>query len=263
MLIAPPKPNQHYTELLRVLVQRNLNVRYRGSLLGVYWSLLSPLIMTGLYTAIFGSAFAKYYNSSIFNYSLAVLTGMLLIHFFSTSTGETLSSVVRSGPLLNKIKLPISVFPISTIIAHVCHFMIASYPALLLVTLWNSHNLLYGLAILLPFLALVLFCLGVGLFTSALFVFFRDLPYLYEILVFILWMSSPVFYPATIVPEQIRPLLRFNPLYPIIESMRQITIYNQLPDLTLILQAIVSGGILTLLSWVFFQKTKKYFIDLV
>ena len=76
----------HYIELLQVLVSRNLKVRYRGSFLGIYWSLLNPLIMTGLYTAIFGATFAKYYDDSIPNYVLAALTGLIVINFFSAST---------------------------------------------------------------------------------------------------------------------------------------------------------------------------------
>ena len=84
---------ERFWELLVVLVRRNLKVRYRGSLLGVYWSLLNPMIMTGLYTAIFGTAFSKYYNNSIPNYVLAAFTGLVIINFFSASTSQALSSV--------------------------------------------------------------------------------------------------------------------------------------------------------------------------
>lgn len=73
---------KHYVELLHVLVSRNLKTRYRGSVLGIYWSLLNPLTMTGLYTAIFGATFAEYYDNSITNYVLAALTGLIVINFF-------------------------------------------------------------------------------------------------------------------------------------------------------------------------------------
>ncbi|WP_275575054.1 ABC transporter permease [Neosynechococcus sphagnicola] len=73
---------QRYWELLQVLIARQLKVRYRGSLLGVYWSLLNPLLMTGLYTAIFGAAFKSYYGDSVLNYVLAVFTGLVVIKFF-------------------------------------------------------------------------------------------------------------------------------------------------------------------------------------
>ncbi|MFM6136233.1 MAG: ABC transporter permease, partial [Sphaerospermopsis kisseleviana] len=95
---------QRYWELLHVLVVRTLKVRYRGSILGVYWSLLNPLIMTGLYTAIFGATFASYYDNSILNYVLAAFTGLVVINFFSASTSQALASVVGNGALLNKIR---------------------------------------------------------------------------------------------------------------------------------------------------------------
>ena len=104
-------PLQRYVELLHILVERNLKGRYRGSFLGVYWSLLSPLLMTGMYTAIFGVAFKSYFNGSIVSYMLAAFTGLIIINFFSSSTSQALSSVVGGGSLMNKILLPMSVFP--------------------------------------------------------------------------------------------------------------------------------------------------------
>ena len=140
---------QHYLELLQVLVGRNLKVRYRGSFLGIYWSLLNPLIMTGLYTAIFGATFAKYYDDSVLNYVLAALTGLIVINFFSASTMQALSSVVGNGALLNKIRLPVSVFPVSMITANVLQFLMGAYPLLAIVALVKSKNLLNAVAILL------------------------------------------------------------------------------------------------------------------
>ena len=127
---------RHYLELLHVLVSRTLKVRYRGSFLGIYWSLLNPLIMTGLYTAIFGATFAKYYGGSILNYVLAALTGLIVINFFSASTSQALSSVVGNGALLNKIRLPVSVFPISMITANIFQFVMGTFPLLAIVALY-------------------------------------------------------------------------------------------------------------------------------
>lgn len=182
-----------YWDLLSVLVPQNLNTRYRGSYLGVYWSLLNPIIMTGLYTTIFGSTFASYYNDSLISYILAAFTGLLVINFYNSSTTQALSSIVVNGDLLNKIKLPIPVFPLSMIAANIFQFMISSFPLLAIVTLVNSKNPLYIFLLLIPFFSLVLVCTGVGLFVSALFVFFRDLGYFYEITTFVMWITSPVF----------------------------------------------------------------------
>lgn len=254
---------KHYIELLQVLVSRNLKVRYRGSLLGVYWSLLNPLIMTGLYTAIFGATFAKYYDDSVINYVLAALTGLIVINFFSVSTTQALSSVVGNGALLNKIRLPVSVFPLSMIMGNIFQFLIGAFPLLAIVALVKSHSLLNVVAILLPFIALVLFCVGVGFFVSALYVFFRDLPYFYELVVFMLGISTPIFYPAAIVPKAVKPFLSINPLSSIIESLRQITLSGNLPDMMLIVSALLSGMLCAGFGWLYFHRSRSQFMDLL
>lgn len=254
---------QRYRELLHVLVSRNLKVRYRGSFLGVYWSLLNPLMMTGLYAAIFGTNFASYYNNSILNYALAAFTGLVVINFFSASTGQALASVVNSGSLLNKISLPVSVFPVSMITANIFQFVIGVLPLLAIMTLINSKSFVNAVALLLPFTSLVLVCAGVGFLVSALYVFFRDLPYFYELVIFVLWISSPVFYPAAIVPANVKPFLALNPLSPIIESIRQIALSNSLPDLSLIGNSLLSGVIILSLGWVCFHSWRSYFMDLL
>ncbi len=254
---------RRYWELLHVLVARNLKVRYRGSFLGVYWSLLNPLIMTGLYTAIFGATFASYYGSSILNYMLAALTGLVVINFFSASTSQALSSVVANGSLLNKIRLPVSIFPVSMIAANVFQFAVGTLPLLAVITLVNSGSIVNLLALFLPFLALVLVSMGVGFLISALYVFFRDLPYFYELVAFMIWISSPVFYPAAIVPPQVKPFLRFNPLAPIIESLRQITLSGAPPDTSLIWGALLSGIIILSLGLTCFKLWRHQFMDLL
>ncbi|MEA5577523.1 ABC transporter permease [Anabaena sp. UHCC 0451] len=254
---------QRYWELLHVLVVRTLKVRYRGSFLGVYWSLLNPLIMTGLYTAIFGATFSSYYGNSVLNYVLAAFTGLVVINFFSASTSQALVSVVYNGALLNKIRLPVSVFPVSMVAANVFQFSVGAFPLLALMTLFNSQSLVNVLALVFPFLALIFVCTGVGFLVSALYVFFRDLPYFYELVSFVIWISSPVFYPAAIVPPQVKPFLSLNPLLPIIESLRQITLSGSPPDLGLIGAALLSGIIILSLGWTCFHLWRHQFMDLL
>ncbi len=253
---------QHYWDLLRVLVRRNLKVRYRGSLLGVYWSLLNPLLMTGVYTAIFSATFASHFGS-VLNYILAAFTGLVIINFFSASTSQALASVVANGSLLNKVRLPVSVFPVAAITANMFQFLMGPLPLLAIVTLITSKSLANLLALPIAVLALILVCMGVGFLVSALFVFFRDLPYFYELVVFVLWMSSPVFYPASIVPDKLKPFLALNPLSNIIESVRQISLSGYPPDLGLLAGALLSGVVLLGLGWGCFQWWRSQFMDLL
>ncbi len=257
------KDVKRYWELLSVLVPQNLKVRYRGSLLGIYWSLLNPIIMTALYSTIFGTAFAKYYDDSIVNYVLAAFTGLLVINFFNASTTQALTSIVENGGLLNKIKLPIPVFPLAMIGANIFQFMVGSFPLLAIVTLFNTGNLLSVILLLIPFSCLVLVCTGIGLFVAALYVFFRDLSYFYEIATFIAWITSPVFYPREIVPENVEPFLNLNPLVPVIELFRQISLQGQFPDSTYLIHGFCSGIIILTLGWLFFRRVQSAFMDLL
>lgn len=252
-----------YWELLSVLVRRNLKRRYRGSFLGIYWSLLSPIIMTALYAAIFGTAFAAYYDNSTLNYVLAAFTGLVVINFFASSTSQALVSVVENGAIVNKIKLPLFVFPLSFIGANVFQLLMGVFPLLLLMTLWLSGSLINVIALLFPLSALVLVCAGVSLLISSLYVFFRDLPYFYELLNFLLWISSPIFYPTEIVPEGVKKVLVLNPLLPIINSIRQISLSGNFPDFTLIVASLLSGIIVLVVGAIAFILWQDKFMDLL
>jgi lipopolysaccharide transport system permease protein len=255
-----------YWELISVLAGRELKVRYRGSFLGVYWSLFNPLMMTALYTTIFGSAFKKYYHDSLWEYTLAAFTGLTVIHFFNSSTSQALSSIVNNGSLLNKVKLPVSVFPISIIIANTFQLLVGMLPLLVIVTMIRSphlSSLVNAIAIPLPLLALLCISGGVGFLMSSLYVFFRDLPFLYELVQFMLMMSSPIFYPADIVPATIRPFLELNPLYPVVESLRQIVLSGNSPDLFLIIRSLLSGLIILAIGWLCFNWLRPKFMDLL
>jgi ABC-type polysaccharide/polyol phosphate export permease len=254
---------QRYWDLLRVLVRRNLKVRYRGSLLGAYWSLLNPMIMTGLYTAIFSAAFSSYYNNSVVEYVLAAFTGLVIINFFAAATSQALSSVVSNGSLLNKVRLPVSIFPVAVITANCFQFLIGSFPLLLIVTMMTSKSVVNVITLPIPLLALALVCAGVGFLVSALYVFFRDLPYFYELVVFVLWIGSPVFYPAKIIPDTLKPFLALNPLATIIESVRQVSLSGQSPDFKLVFGALLSGIILFGLGWGCFRWWRSQFMDLL
>lgn len=255
-----------YWELVSVLAGREIKIRYRGSFLGVYWSLFNPLIMTGLYALIFGSAFSKYYHNSLWEYILAAFTGLAVIHFFNGSTSQALSSIVGNGSLLNKVKLPVTVFPVSIIIANTFQLSVGMLPLLAIVTIFLSPHLssfINIIAIPLPLLALILISTGIGFLTSSLYVFFRDLPFLYELVQFMLMMSSPIFYPAAIVDPMVRPLLELNPLYPVIESLRQIVLSGDSPDLFLITRAWLSGIIILVIGWICFNWLRPKFMDLL
>jgi ABC-type polysaccharide/polyol phosphate export permease len=254
---------RRYLELLEVLTLRHLNARFRGSRLGVLWSLLNPAIMTGVYTAIFSKALLHYYGGSMLQYALAVFTGLITINLFSGSTAQALYSIVGNGHLLNKIRLPMNVFPMSYVGSYLLQFAIGTLPLLIVLTAVTSKSVVNVVALVLPLAALSMLCVGTALVVSVLFVYFRDLPYFYELVVFMLWITSPVFYPAAIVPTTVRRILAFNPIAQVIGSLRQIALSGNLPDLELAGAALLSGAIVLLAGAALIRATRYRLMEML
>lgn len=254
---------RRYFELVTTIAERYIKGRYRGSVLGVFWSLSNPLIMTVVYTAIFGSAFAKYYDNSIVNYIMAVFMGLVVVTFFSQASSQALQSVVANGSLVNKIKVPLSVFPISVVVGNLFQFAVGVLPVLIIVTALASHRIENVLLILIPALALLLFTVGASLAVSALFVFFRDLPYMYELVVFVAWMMSPIFYPEDIVPARLLPFIKLNPIAAITNDMRNIAFSQTHIHLHVLALTLLLSTAVAVLGALVFAALQKHAMDLL
>jgi len=254
---------RRYVEIVQALAARNLKTRYRGSVLGIYWSLSNPLFMTAMYSAIFGSAFAKHYHNSILTYAMSCFCGLALLNFFSQATSQALPSIVANGALLNKLRLPISVFPVAILLANVFQLCVGILPVLAVVTLITSHSLLNVIALIVPIASLVMTAIAFAFLTSALYVFFRDLQYLYELFMFVLFLTSPIFYPIELVPPQVRRFVEFNPFATMVSSVRDIAISGGRPHVDLMALSFVEGLVALGVGMIFFVLVKNEFMDLL
>ena len=254
---------RRYVEIVQSLAKRNLKSRYRGSVLGIYWSLSNPIFMTAVYSAIFGSAFAASYNNSIFAYALSCFCGLALMNFFIQSSSQALPSIVSNGALLNKIRLPVSAFPVSIILANMFQLFIGVAPFLAIITLATSKSLVNVIALIVPIVSLVMVTAAFALLASALYVFFRDLQYIYELFGFILFLTSPIFYPIELVPAQIRPFVALNPLATMISCVRNVAISGTPPKLDLLAASLLSGVVSLLIGAAVFLGVKSQFMDLL
>jgi ABC-type polysaccharide/polyol phosphate export permease len=264
---AGPPPTgarfRRYLELMEIIASRTLQTRYRGSVLGVFWSLSNPIIMTAVYAIIFGTAFSSYYQGSVTRYVFATFVGLAVLSAFSATTSQSLTSIVVNGALLNKVRLPFSIFPVSNVAANFFQFFVGTFPLLCLITIVESRNPLNLLALFVPAIALILTSIGFSLLTSSLYVYFRDLEYLYEMVVFAVWITSPIFYPAALVPAKVQHFLFFNPIIYSVLSIRQIALSTEWPDPRLMGAALVSGAVWLLIGSVAFRFLKRDFMDLL
>lgn len=255
--------DERLLDVVGVLFAQSVKERYRGSALGVLWSALSPLGMAVVYAAIFGQTFARYYDGSVVLYGAAVYIGLTLIGFFIATTTECTTVLVRNGGLLNKVRIPFEAFPLASVAAHAFQQLVGSLPLIVVLSLIMNRNLLHVLLLVVPLAALVMLAAGVGIFVSGVGVYFRDTPHLYELAVFVLWVTSPVFYPAAIVPARLAHFLVFNPLYAILQTARDLVLTPSLPPLWMFALALGEGAAVLVLGVAGFRLMRSQLMDLV
>jgi ABC-type polysaccharide/polyol phosphate export permease len=261
-VVASPS-NRRLLDVVRVLSARTLTVRYRGSVLGIAWSAANPLGMSVVYAAIFGHTFIPYYDNSVVRYALAVYIGLALAGFFIGGTTQALPSIVQSADLLNKIRVPFAAFPLSALAAWAFQQVVATLPLIVIMSLVINHSVLHLLGLVVPLVGLAMLSVGVGMLVSAAQVYFRDVAYLYELATFLLWVTSPIFYPAGIVPAAVLRLLAFNPLFSILESVRTLVLTDRWPSPQLYALSFLDGALALAVGIAAFRAMRPQFMDLL
>ncbi|MBR1494383.1 MAG: ABC transporter permease [Acidaminococcaceae bacterium] len=210
--------------LLFQLVKRDFKIKYRGSVLGILWSVLNPLLNMLVLSVVFSQVFR-----AVDNYKMYLLAGLTVFNFFSEATNVACPSVVGNFGMITKVYFPKFIIPTSKVLTSSINLLITTAVYLLLglfmdVRPWAGYLLIpYVLACVLGF------SLGMAYILSALFVFFRDTLHLYGVLLTIWMYSTPILYPLDALPERLIPLFRCNPLYRFIDFFRSITMYAEIP----------------------------------
>jgi len=239
-----------HRELVRVLVARDLKVRYKRSVLGFLWTLLNPLITIIIFSLVFSHIFSNIYEQ----YRLYMFSGVLIWNFFSLATSQGLGSLISNGGTIRKMALPKIVFPLSVVCSNFLNLVFSLGALAILFPFVGGHpspSLLW-LVVLLP--TLFLFTLGLSFLLSTATVFLRDLKSIWDPLMMIWFFLTPVFYPRSVVPERYYALIRFNPMLSIIEACRLPIYLGISPPLGLFLKSIGSAVGLLLVGIVVFRK---------
>jgi lipopolysaccharide transport system permease protein len=221
-----------YRQLLVSLTVRDLKVKYKGSALGVLWSLLNPLTMMGIYTLVF-SVFLR--AVVLPNYWALVLGGLLSWIFFSSALGSASVSFIRNASLITKVAFPIEALPLASTLAHFINFVIML--AILLFLLVVVHIAHGASLVLLPVIALaqLAFTIGLGLFLASITVYFRDLEHLVGLGLTAWFYITPILYPLDprVLPHGAGPFisyLKLNPLSWFLESYHAVLYYGRWPN---------------------------------
>ena len=250
---------KRYQYLLRQLVMRDFKVKYQASVLGVLWSFLNPMLMTFVYYVVFSTIF----KSTIENFIIYLMSGIILFNYFSEATSLSLTSIVSNAHLITKVYIPKYIFPISKIISSAINLLVSFLPLfiLMLVTGVPFRKSLLLIPALITFL--LAFTLGMGLILSAMDVFFRDIQFLWSVLVSIWNFATPIFYPDTIIPQAYMTIYKLNPLYHICSFSRMIIMNGASPVPSTYLSCFISSFTVLAVGLFVYHKTQdKFFLYL-
>ena len=248
-----------YKELLLNIAMREIKVRYKQSVLGIFWSILQPLSMMIIFTIVF-SRFAKIPSDGI-PYPLFSYTALLPWTFFATSLSFAIPSLVSNANLLTKIYFPREIFPIASILAASVDFFIAAIIFFVILIVYKvalTFNALYIVPIL---LIQVLLTLAVSLFASAVNVYYRDIKYALPFFVQVWMYLCPIIYPVSSVPDRFRSLYMLNPMAPIINGYRQVLLIGTAPDFYYLGISAFVALITLYLSYKYFKMVEMSFAD--
>jgi lipopolysaccharide transport system permease protein len=216
-----------YHALIQVLVARDLKARYRGSVLGLLWTLLNPLLHMGIYVLLF----SVYMHNPMEHYAAFLLCGLLPWIWFSSSVLMGATSITDGGSLLKKVFFPAQVLPMVTVMANFINFVLG-IP--ILVALLLLYGVPLGASVLvLPLIAACQFAFTLGLtfVVSAVSVHYRDVPQILGHLLTFWFFLSPIIYSVTQVPERFWAVVSFNPVVPFVVAYQHLLLYGTLPSL--------------------------------
>jgi len=249
-----------YRELFWVLIERDLRVRYKQTVLGAAWVLIQPVVSMLVFTFVFGNLAGI--PSDGHPYAIFVFTALLPWTLFSASVQASSSSVVGSAQMVSKIYFPRLIIPLASIGANIVNFLISS---LLLVLLMLYYNMSWHWElVLLPLLLLgvLLTTLGIGIFLAALTVIYRDFRNITSFILQLWFYLTPVVYPSSLVAEKWQWLIALNPMVGLIEGFRAVFLGSPLNTTTLLISSSVAL-LLFLFGIFYFNRAEPRFADVI
>lgn|SRR3990167_3474496 len=255
--------------LLGEMIRTDFKLRYQGSVLGYLWSLLKPLMLFAILYTVF-TQFLRI-GKGVPNYPISLLLGIVLWSFFTEATSNSLKSIVGRGSLIRKINVPRYLIPVSVISSAFVNLLLNLIVVFIFVLLTKNTPLSWETLIIFPILLmeLVVVTVATGFFLSAVYVKYRDIEHIWDVVRQALFYAIPIIYPLTLISSiSIQKLLSLNPLAQIIQDARAVVTYGgttQLTDLyaSPLIYLVPLGLIIValLVSSTYFRKHSKYFAE--
>jgi ABC-type polysaccharide/polyol phosphate export permease len=249
--------NGDYAFLLHNLISKDFKVRYRNMSLGVFWSLLNPLVTMGVLTFVFSQF--KLGNGTIKDYPVFFLCGLIPFNFFSLAWSTGTSSLNDNVNLIKRVPVPREIIPIATVLGNSLHLLI-QFGLLLVITLVfrKGVNRYWAWLPLILVLEVVLVC-GLSLITSALNIYIRDTRYVVESFNAVLFWLVPIVYDFP--PEGFQTFFQLNPVAALVMALREILMHGQPPAASLLLKLCVGSFAVLGIGALLFHRLKRDFYD--
>jgi len=245
-----------HRELIWNLTVVDLKNRYQNTSLGFFWSLLSPLLQALVLYFVF-----RHLWGSELDFAISLLVGIMAWQFFATGTSSSLRAIVGNANLVTRLYIPRQILVLSNALSTLVNSLLTFI--VLLPIIFVLLGYLPVTVLLFPVVHLVYFWFiyGAGLLLSSLFVYFRDVTQIWEVLVRVLFFCSPIFYPLTIIPAYIMPYYRLNPITQFIEIYRDVMVTGNLPSLFSIVIVVGFAIAAYLVGSLVFSKLQRRFAE--
>ncbi len=251
---------------------RAIHAEHKGNILGKAWMVISPLLMMGVYTVVFGVIFGAKFaevegvEQNRWTYGLGIFLGLSIFQLFAEGLSTAHGSIISQPNLCKKVVFPLELLPASLLGVSLFRFLMSLMVVLFAISISGTHIGLNALWLFIIFIPLVLLTLGVILAFSALGVFIRDIASFTQFLALAIMYGSAIFYSASDVREKAETVwsfLRFNPLLHIIENARGVVLFNQPIQWEGIQFAIICGVAFFAFGYALFAKLKHAFADVL
>ena len=246
----------NYRELLKSNVKKEIRGKYKGSILGVLWSFLNPLLMVLVYAIVFPYIM----RVKTENYLVFLICGIIPWTFFISSINQGMITVRMNAGIIKKVYFPREILPISVALSGLVNFFISC--VIVLFCIFGGVGISYHI-ILLPVIAVLEFFLILGLIfaLSAINIYIKDTEYLVQFFLNMLFYGTPILYSTTLFPERFRWLLYLNPMTHIINAYRDIFMYHQFPTVNTLMFIFAFAMAALLLGVLIFRKLEKGFAE--
>lgn len=259
---------REHRNLIKQLTKREFELKYKGSFLGGIWSFITPLVMLAVYTFIFSVVFKARWgieqSDNKFEFAMIIFSGLIIYNIFNETVSKSTTIILSNVNYVKKVIFPLDILPLTTLLSSLINaffnIVVLVVGIMVFVPDWNIMWIFISLIYLLP---ISLFSLGFAYIVASIGVYIRDLAYTVGVLLNILFYVTPIFYPISLVPKFMHPIMNLNPLTYVIEGYRKAVFAGEFPNWGSFLIFTLCGYIFMLLSVWLFRKLKRGFADVI